>query len=75
MIDYSLKRLASAVQLPPWPPSNQRLTSTVNVRLVPSCPKNSACAVLVSASPHDPSADVLKANRPKMNRKGKSKTF
>src|SRR5215468_7614773 len=38
-----LKRLASAVQLRPWPPCFQSFTSTANLNLVPFCPKTSAC--------------------------------
>jgi hypothetical protein len=34
-----LKRLASAVQLRPWPPSIQSLTKTPQLNLVPFCPK------------------------------------
>jgi hypothetical protein len=38
-----LKRLASAVQLRPWPPCFQSLASIVNLNSVPLCPKKSAC--------------------------------
>jgi hypothetical protein len=37
-----LKRLASAVQLRPWPPSFQLLTSVLNPKVVPICSNNSA---------------------------------